>query len=69
MFDFECVRDIKVKYSAQRATEACWSMAKINRAKNTYEREPSSWLVFLFAGAFDKSSLKDGEGETETKNL
>ena len=43
-------------------------MAKINRAKNTYEREPS-WLVFLFAGAFDKSSLKDGEGATETKNL
>ena len=44
-------------------------MAKINRAKNTYEREPLSRLVFLFAGAFDKSSLKDGEGETETKNL
>ena len=68
MFDFECVRDIKVKYLAQRATEACWSMSKINRAKNTYEREPW-WLVFLFAGAFDKSSLKDGEGATETKNL
>ena len=70
MFDFECVRDIWVKHLAQRAIEACWSMAKINRAKNTYERE-SSWLVFFIciAGAFDKSSLKDGEGATETKNL
>ena len=68
MFDFECVRDIWVKHLAQRAIEACWSMAKINRAKNTYEREPS-WLVFLFAGAFDKSRSKDGEGATETKNL
>ena len=54
----------------QRVTEACWSMSKINPAKNenTFEREPW-WLVFLFAGAFDKSSLKDGEGATETKNL
>ena len=45
-------------------------MAKINGAKNTYEREPSL-LVFFFclSGAFDKSSLKDGEGATETKNL
>ena len=70
MFDFEkiCVRHIIGKHLAQRATEACWSMSKINRAKNTYEREPW-WLVFLFAGAFDKSSLKDGEGATETKNL
>ena len=35
-------------------------MAKINRAKNTYEREPW-WLVCLFPGTFDKSSSKDGE--------
>ena len=40
MFDFECVRDIKVKYLAQRATEACGSIAKINLAKNSYKREP-----------------------------
>ena len=38
------------------------------RAMNTYGREPWS-LVLLFAGAFDKSSSKDGEGATETKNL
>ena len=65
------VPDIQVKHLlAQPATEACWSMAKINRAKNTYKTEPS-WLVFFIciAGAFDKSSLKDGEGGTETKNL
>ena len=43
-------------------------MAKINRAENAYEREPSP-LGFLFAGTFDKSSLKDGEGATETKIL
>ena len=45
-------------------------MSKINPAKNenTVERAPS-WLVFLFAGAFDKSSSKDVEGATETKNL
>ena len=62
------VLDIWIKHLAQRATEACRLMAKIKRAKNTYEKEPS-WLVFLFAGAFDKSSLKDGEGAAETKNL
>ena len=33
------------------------------------QKETVMISFFLFAGAFDKSSSKNGEGETETKNL
>ena len=70
-FDFQKICASYVKHLAQRATEACWSMAKINRAKE-YVRKGTvmiSFFLISIAGAFDKSSLKDGEGATETKNL
>ena len=46
-------------------------MAKKNSCKE-YIQKGTVMIVFFkisIAGAFDKSSLKDGEGATETKNL
>ena len=37
--------------------------------KEYIQKETVMVSFFLFAGAFDKSSLKDGEVATETKNL
>ena len=71
LFDFEkiCARYLGKTFSA--TDNRSMLIDGQNKSRKEYVQNGTVMISFFIciAGAFDKSSLKDGEGAAETKNL